>query len=257
MIPEVTNYINNLYEYIKNIPYIYQLFFLSLFVIILIITLIVVSYIIIKILQVSIDNSNIFFYTYNKNTKNILNKYGNYKIKKVYIIKQPIREFIILLCDIVTFFNYSDILYNSKNYHTSLLFEINTENGNKFLLLEKNNSINLTDKFIINSNSNIKYVSMANKINKTFTLKTLLEETKEKIGNKNFYSWNISKNNCLEFTKNILQTLGKYNKKYEKYIYDNNLLQKYTPTDFIIHTFNTLSSILNIIEKCLYDNIFY
>lgn len=244
-------------EYIKKIPNIYFYFFVSLALIITsIILLIIGTYIIFKLLQISIDNSNIFFYTFNKQTTKILNIYGKYRIKKIYIIKQPIREIIMFICDLITFFNYSEILNNSKNYHTSLLFEISYKGNRKFLLLEKNNSINLTDKFIINNNSQFKQV-LLDKNNKKLNLNTLLEKTKHRIGLNKFYGWNIAEDNCLDFTKNILETLGKYNKKYEEYIYKDNILLVYKPTEFISHTFNTLSSIMNIIEKYVYENILY
>jgi hypothetical protein len=239
-------------EYIPNIHYIF-FFGLVIFIIILIL-LIVGSYIILKLLQISIDNSNIFFYTLNKKSTIILNTYGNYNIKKVYIIKQPIRHFIILICDFITLFNYSAILNKSENYHTSLLFEIDYNGNKKFILLEKNNSINLTDNFLISGSSKLKQVKL-NK--KNMSLNTLLEKTKQNIGLKNFYSWNIAENNCLEFTKNILQTLDVYNSKYEKYIYKNNILMNYKPTELIIHTFNTLCSIVNILERYFYENILY
>jgi hypothetical protein len=254
--------LNPLIEYIKNIPYIHIIFFVSLLVIIIIILLTIVifvitSYIILKLLKIGIDNSNIFFNKFNKKTQQILDLYGDNKITKIYIIKQPIKEFLLFIGNIITIFKYNDIIKNSKNYHTSFLLEIKVKNGRKFLLLEKNNSINLSDKFYMNSNTEMKQISIK-KMSRQLSINNLLKKTKERIGNKKFYSWNISENNCLEFTKSILETLEKYNDKYKKYIYNkNSILFNYSMPEIIIHTFNILSSIMNIIEKISYENLLY
>jgi hypothetical protein len=236
--------------------------FVSLILFILTIFIIIVgSYIIFKLLQISVDNSNIFFYTYNKQTNKILETYGNYTIKKAYIYKQPIRSIIIFLCDLLSLFNYSNILYNSDNYHIGLVFEIenpNKKDNKKFILLEKNNSINLTDKFLITNRSEFKQIKLTK--NKNITLNNLLEKTKNNIGLKNFYCWNIGENNCLSFTTSIIESLEINKLKYKEYkenIYKNNILLVHKPTEFITHTFNTLCSITNIYERYLYENIFY
>jgi hypothetical protein len=248
-------------EQVNNIPHIHYIIFVSLIIfIVIIIVFIIGSYFIFKLLQISVDNSNIFFYTYNKHTQKILEIYGNCKIKKIYIYKQPIKSIIIYLCDLLSLFNYSSILHKSENYHSALLFEIEFNQKRKFLLLEKNNSINLTDKFLINNHSEFKEIKLKtnkNTIKTNLNLNTLLEQTKKRIGLKKFYCWNIAEDNCLEFTKSIITTLGITNSKYEKYIYKNNILLLYKPTEFITHTFNTLCSIMNIIERYLYEHILY
>jgi hypothetical protein len=251
----IFNIMQTILDKINQIPHLHYIIFVSsiLFILLLIIT-IIGSYFIFKILQISVDNSNIFFYTYNKHTNKILETYGNCKINKIYIYKQPIKHLIILLCDILTLFNYSEILNNSENYHSALLFEIEYKGKNKLLLLEKNNSINLTDKFFISNHSEFKKIK-TKKIK--YNLNTLLEETKKRIGLIRFFNWNLAENNCLDFTTEIIKTLGINKSKYQEYIYKNNILLVYKPTELITHTFNTLCSIMNIIERYFYENILF
>ena len=81
------------------------------------------------------------------------------------------------------------------------------------LLIEKNNSINICENFLINNLQDIKTIKLNNKhlINKHLTLNSILKTTQQRVGNELFFNWNLYKNNCQEFTKEILKTIGNYN----------------------------------------------
>lgn len=227
--------------------------FLFLFVSLLL--FIVISYIILKILQVSIDQNNILFYQYNKKSKTILDLYGDSKLTKIYLIRQPFGKLLSFFLNIITFYSYDKIIKESEDnfpYHTSLIFEITLTNGTKkLLLLEKNNSINISDNFLIHNSIEIIELKIKNN---TFTLNSILNTTQERLGNEKFFNWHFCKNNCQEFVKEILKTIGKYTKQNKHFIFRDKIIKLIIPSEFTLHVANCLCVVYNIIEKYIYDS---
>ena len=159
------------------------------------------------------DYNNIFFYQYNKKCQKIINTYGNYKINRIYLIRQPLGKITNFVFNILTLFSYNKYLLESPDnypYHPALIFEIKKDDNIKFLLVEKNNCINICESFLINKSYDFKSINMTKS---KFTLKKVLNKTQKRIGNQKYFNWNLHKNNCQEFTKEILVTLNKYNEE--------------------------------------------
>jgi len=220
---------------------------------------IICSYFVINFLKISIDYNNIFFYQYNKKCQKIIDEYGDCKISKVYLVRQPFGKMVNLAFNMITFFNYDKYIAETEEnnpYHPALIFEIKIDNKIKLLLLEKNNCINICETFLINKSDDYKRVPISK--NK-FTLNKILKATQQRIGAHKFYNWHIYKNNCQKFTKEILITLNKSTQEYNEFINkDKIMLDHYDPSDFTLHIVNCLFIIINFIEKYLLDNnIFY
>jgi hypothetical protein len=235
----------------------YITIFLILFFVVSMITFIIVSYFVLKFLKLSLDNNNILFYQYNKKSKKILDLYGNCKLTKIYLIRQPFSKFITFLLNVFTLYNYEKLINESQDnfpYHALIVFEVKLENGmKKMLLLEKNNCINISENFFINNSQEIKEL----KIKKRYTINYILDKTQTRLGNEKYFNWNLYKNNCHEFTKEILRTIGKYNKMNKEFIFRDKLFKIIIPSEFTLHIGNCLCVFYNIVEKYIYDsNIF-
>lgn len=262
----VLNYMTSyIYSNIKNIKYgIFLsgifLFILLCIVIFSIIFFIVVTYIIFKKVKINIDNSGILFHEYNKKSRATLEKYGDYEIKKIYLIRQPFTKLMTLLLNMLTFYNYNKIVNHSNifPYHTLLVFEIKLpKNKRKFILLEKNNSINICEDFTIQNTQDMKFIHIKNKT----TINKILLTTQERIGATNYYNWNLFTNNCKKFIKEILLTIGKYNDSCKEFIQEENINDVFVktkplPTEFLLHIINSVVNIYNFTEKYLLDNDF-
>jgi hypothetical protein len=130
------------------------------------------------------------------------------------------------------------------------MFEIKQQNNmKKMLLLEKNNSITISDNFNIHKFQEIKHI----KIKKKYTINSILKTTQDRIGVNNFFNWNLCDNNCQKFTKEFLVTLNKYNKYTHDYIFSDKLISIIKPTEFALHTLNCICNVYNICEKYIYD----
>ena len=237
----------------KNIYHILGL--LIFFSIFLFIIFIFVSYAIIKLLQTEIDNNSIFFYDFNNHEKKLLEKYGDYKLEHIYIIKHPFNNVIDFLLNIITFYKYKQIINESKDYlphHTQFILSIKVPSTNlkKLILLEKNNCVSLSENFTLTNDKKIKYISVKKK---GYTLNKLLNDTINRIGKNAFFNWHLYKNNCQKFSKEILFTIGKLTKENKAFLYEDRILQKYYPSEFMLHILNCLCVILNIFEKYIYN----
>jgi len=249
-------------------------FLFSLFVVIIILVTLIIffifafiafvicSYFLYKYLQVNIDNNYVYFYDYNDTIKNLLEKYGDCKIHKLYLIREPVTKLAYYFIDILTFYKYKN--QYMFPYHTSLMCEINLPNNiKKYIIIEKNNCININENYNINEKQDIKCIAVFNKkTNKKndknnkkmckknkYTLNDILKKTQERIGNDKFFNWHIYKNNCQLFTKELLITLGYFTEENESYIFQDELLKTVYFSETTIHILNCIINTYNVIQK--------
>jgi len=248
-----------------NLNYLkYSIIFIILLILTSTIIFIVCSYFFIKLLAIDIDDNTILFYKYSKTSQKILDLYGDYKVTKIYLIRQPLSNLTNAILNIITFYNYNKLITESHQsfpYHIKLVFEIKLQNNDrKLILLEKNNSINISDNFYINNLQEIKIIKL-NKKHK-LTINSILQTTQERLGIEQFFNWHIYKNNCKEFIREILKTTNYYKKRHNTFIFGGDicidkLINIIIPTEFTRHIVNSLININNIVEKYIFDNIIF
>lgn len=245
---ELTNYFSLYYKHIIICVFLFSVVSLVIFI--------VFSYLILKFLKLSIDNNNILFYQYNKKSKKIMDLYGDYNISKMYLVREPLSKFVTFMLNVFTLFNYEKLITETQDnfpYHTLILFEIKlTNDKKKWLLLEKNNCIRLTDNFLINKSQEMIEI----KLKKQHTINYVLNKTQQRLGNDAFFNWHLYKNNCHKFTKEILKTVCKYNKTNKEFIFrdSDKLMKLIIPSEFTLHISQSLCVVYNIIEKYIYDS---
>lgn len=248
---EINNNTNKIH-YIKIII-VFSIFFLFVSLILFVF----LSYLILKFFKMALDNNNILFYQYSKKSQKLLDLYGEFKINKIYLIREPFSPLITFLLNVITFNKYNKLITESQDnfpYHSSIIFEIELQNKmKKLLLLEKNNCINLRENFLINNSQQIKTLPLKNK---KYTINSILHTTQKRLGNKKFFNWHVYKNNCQEFIKEILITINKFSKYNKNYILSNNILKFLIPSEFTVHIINCSCVLNNILEKYFFDSFF-
>jgi len=251
----LTKSFNILISKLLNSKYLNNYIFLFLlFIVLCLIVFIIVSYYIVKMLKTSLDQYNLFFYQFNNESQKILDKYGNSKISKIYLIRQPFNKYISFILNILTGYQYNQRLAESKDYfpyHVFTMFEIKKGKKRKLLLVEKNNYINVSENFYIR---NIQETLTINVNRKGYTLNSILNTTQKRMGIQKFFNWHPYKNNCHEFTKEILVTINKYNEFYKEFIFRDKMFQMIIPSDFTLHIGYSLSFIQNIFTSYILDN---
>ena len=151
---------------------------------------------------------------YNNITLRNIEKYGNYKIKNVYLIQKNVNIifFIVQLINFISFNNYNDIVHHIKEnipYHLKLLIEIQTDTETKFLIIEKMTEIIIHDKINFDKNYIINKIPIKNK----YTIHKLLKKVQNKM-KQNYFNWDLITNNCQKFIKEIIFSIHKKNKIY-------------------------------------------
>jgi hypothetical protein len=151
-------------------------------------------------------------------------------------------------------------------HHTKFLLEVKLTTGyRKWLILEKNNCINISEHFHVNECQEMKPICLfkgksgeKDKEKDKYTLNNILNTTQHRIGAKKFFNWHIYKNNCKSFITEVLKTLGKYKKTHQQFIFGdipiNKLMNVIVPTELASHIVNSLVNITNLFEKYILDN---
>ena len=165
---------------------------------------------------------------------------------------------ITFVLNIITFYNFEKALANINEifkkkyfpYHISLIIEINLpKNKTKFLLVEKTSYVNITENIHLNDKNVIKTIDLSKK---KFTMNSILKETQKRIGDNKFFNWSIYKNNCSVFIKEILITIGLFNKSNIKFINQQKIAKYLKFSNFTLHIINILCAINNIFDNYIF-----
>ena len=248
--------ITELYKKVSLSYWKYIILFLVLTCILLVIVWIIISYYMVKWFKIKVGNYIYYLNKYNDDCVNILKKYGEYPIKKIYLVRNPVSNKMKTLLNIVTFNNFYKEIEKYKDkfkkniffpYHASIIFELNiSKNRNKLILLEKNNSINLRSNFYLSDTQEMNDLQI--KQNK-YTINKILKTTRERIGDNKFFNWEICKNNCQILIKELLITLKKYNKNNKKFVYQKKFTNSIYYSEFSLHIIRSSINIFNMIEN--------
>ena len=180
--------------------------------------------------------------SYTKYQKNILKKYGNYKVNKIYLIKNTVdildNYFIKSIIKIFT--PESKIILNNNFKHCALICELKRNKEHKLILIEKNASLRIRPNFNIKEGKLLKTI----KLEKDWKFKDILNNTKKRVGKKKFFYWDIFENNCQHLIKELLITLEKYNNENEKFIIQDVNHLKIFPKLKILTVFTNLVNLL-------------
>jgi len=196
-----------------------------------------------------------FFGKYTKKSQKILDTYGDYKVTNIYILRKPLPNIITFTFNVLSFYKYRKKLKESTDnipYHTLLVFELEMENdAKKFILLEKMDTVILSEKIFIHEETEVRRVKLSNKENKMYTLRYILDTTEKRIGYKDFFNWDMTDSNCQNFTKKILTTVRKY-KKHKDFIFKSKIISKVNPSGFTKYLVKCLGIIYGILLNRTY-----
>jgi hypothetical protein len=129
------------------------------------------------------------------------------------------------------------------------MIEIDLSNNNKkFLLVEKTSYVNISENIRLNEQKILKIIKLSKS---DFTINSLLKETQNRIGEKKFFNWSIYKNNCSVFIKELLITLGLYNKSNIKFISQKKFVKHVKFSSLTLHIINILCTLNNIANNYL------
>lgn len=207
-----------------------SLIFIVISSLIIFILWVIISYYILTRLKKNVDEY-LYSNSHRRSCKKILEKYGDLKIKNIYLVRQPLSPNAIFLLNLLSFNQWSkhfktfikkEKCPNFSPIHASIMIDVQLKNKYiKTISLEKNSGIEIRTNFKIYENQDKLKINIKDE----FTINKLLEITEKRIGKHKFYNWELFKNNCQQFSLEILKSVKKNNKKYIKFIDQSHFLK--------------------------------
>ena len=113
-------------------------------------------------------------------------------------------------------------------HHTFMAVEIQIDKKiKKWVLIEKTYNVSVTTNFHLRESQTIRVLKPKTQL----SLRNLLDKTRKRVGDNEFFNWHICRNNCQVLTKEILMTLGKFNKKTKDFVYQSDFAEKVNFSD--------------------------
>jgi len=238
----------------------YILWLVLLVVICSTIVAVVGSFFVLKYIRSEFDDHGVFFNHYNKKSQQVLDKYGDFKINNLYLVRIPLTKLAMLAINLGTCYTLNEYIKLSPvefPYHSVLICEIKIKNKygkkRKLFMIEKNNCVSINDSFAISHNWDMLKINIQPNY---FSLNSILNDTRSRIGDAKFFNWNLFTNNCNALSKEILITIDKFTPNIRKFICRDHLIHSLaTPTDFTIHLLNCYHIRTNICQTYVFDNL--
>ena len=165
-----------------------------------------------KLIEAKLDFSN--------KITNILEKYGNMKIKAIRIGRRPINSLVEKAFNIISLGKWSklkDNYYFDKLFH---LFLILTMEDGTVISFEKNSIVTMTTNDGRCSIKDVDCIELEYPAD-SITLNELAKKPLERIGKEKYFIYNAFQQNCQIFISEVLKTFNLYNKKAEDFVYQD------------------------------------
>lgn len=157
---------------------------------------------------------------YTNKVNAILKKYGDYNISGIIIEKTPIISIIDKAINLISLgkwaeakkkYNYDDL------YHLYLIVSVTAGGQTKRLLLEKNQSINISESIPVKTDKtqNINIFPPVN-----LKLNSLLQNTLNRVGKDQYFIYDpFGGKNCQNWVKDIFESNGLYNSRINSFVF--------------------------------------
>ena len=152
--------------------------------------------------------------------KNILDKYGDKKIKAIRIGRRPINSLVEKAFNLISLGKWEA---NRKKYYYDKLFHLflilNLDDGT-VLSFEKNSIVTMTEDDSRCSEPNVECLELEYPAN-SITVRELVEKPLERIGKDKYFVYHPFEQNCQIFIRDILETFNLYSSKTKEFVYQD------------------------------------
>ena len=187
---------------------------------------------------------------YSNKIQKLLSIYGEHKITDIYVYRKPIQKILNYYLNLVSSFQIIKNLKENKYDDIFHLFMIVKCDNNEYILIEKNDILNvvLINIDVINKAENVEKIKI--NYNDNLSINDLLNNTLKNIGEYDFFNYNSSSLNCQKFILDILKSNKIYDEKDKKFIYQNpyEIYKKTGLLSYINKKITDLSASIKIIK---------
>ena len=150
-------------------------------------------------------------------------KYGNLKINRIQIVRTPIEPAIKTALHVISvgYFEQARIEQGYDHFfHLCMIVDTYDDNGNLIQLqIEKLARVSITD-YLHDINEHSEMISVGHPDQPT-SINEMIVNTRNRVGDLEFYSYDGFSNNCQGFMKMLLETIGMWNNRNKKFLYQD------------------------------------
>ena len=156
---------------------------------------------------------------YTNSSNNTLKQYGEFPIVGIQIRRQPILKILDSILKVISLGTFDPKKYGGydKLFHLFMIVTVKTPNGNKDIVVEKNQSINISTT-IPKVSPETERLTIASPTKTNLTLNSMLENTLAKVGPNQYFVYDPFTNNCQRFITDVLDSNKLLGDRYRSWI---------------------------------------
>lgn len=147
-------------------------------------------------------------YKFNNTSSKTINEYGDNEIVELKIMRTPINSMIDKALNFLSFNKWDSLKKKygfDQLFHLSLVATVKDGDNLKNIIMEKNEVVNVSTDYRTSPKTQLFNLP---KINKKITVRQLLENARQKVGDNLFFLYDAFTNNCQFFIKYLLESSG-------------------------------------------------
>jgi len=159
-------------------------------------------------------------YKYNNVSSRTINTYGDNQILELKIMRTPINSMIDKALNFLSFNRWDSLKKKygfDELFHLSLVATVKEKDVLKNIIMEKNEVVNVSTDFKTTPKTQLFNVP----INKNITVRQLLENARQRVGDNLFFLYDAFSNNCQFFIKYLLDSSGLMTPQAEKFLFQD------------------------------------
>lgn len=157
---------------------------------------------------------------YNNVSSKTLKDYGNLPIQSLTIYRTPIQGFINTALNALSLGKWNELKTKygfDELFHLALVANV----GSKNIIIEKNEVVNISTEYKTSSDTQTYTIDISRVKGPSFTVYNLVENTRKRIGDNQFFSYDAFRNNCQNFLRHLLMTYNLYTYQVNKFVFQD------------------------------------
>jgi hypothetical protein len=157
-------------------------------------------------------------------SKKTLGQYGDWRVINMYIQRKPIMGILDKFFNVLTFGKFEELKNKygyDKLFHLQLGMQLWKDGQFKKVVAEKNETVDITEAPMTHNPEGVETLRVIIPAGKVFTLNDIINQTRQRVGDYNFFSYDPFTNNCQFFIKYLLETMGMYGEREKSFLYQD------------------------------------
>lgn len=154
---------------------------------------------------------------YNNKSTATIKKYGERIVKSMQVYKTPLSDKVNTFLNLLSFGKLSQVKKKygfDEFFHLALVCNI----GDKNIMCQKNSVVDITEQYKTTPQTQIFNIDMHNK---QFPINEMLNKTRERMGDKAYFEYDMLTHNCQNYVCNLLESVGLLSVPAKEFIYQN------------------------------------